>query len=347
MLNRNFLIPYTTNNELNYQYDKEYNDLTNINDAIGFNDYTYIISVNDNNINIYSYLNQYNYDETIYLNLEKSYDGNYNYICSGKIDNFINYNFKTKSKRIYALFKNSLNKYLLYYNDEFNEIVNEDNEEIKYLDKVNYGINLGFTKIKNGETYLYYIENNILKSIKIKNLFNDIKLIINVKELNYKSYCYKNNEWEEIEIINNKFKISLINEFTYCCDKINNDIIEYFNFIIKINEIENNEIINTQRLIYHIIKIQNDIKYCYNYYFGFDKNNQNIIYLTNLIFNKCLMTVDNLNNNAYIIQFINNTYDNININYLNLNNELMDKEFYNELQRKKTINNGLNKYVIK
>lgn len=345
-MNRNFLIPYTVNNENQIIYSKEINKLININDAIGFNDYTYIISVNDNIINIYSYLNQYNYDETIYLNLENSYNGIYNYVCSGKIDNFINYDYKTKSKRIYALFKNSLNQYLLYYNDEFKELINNDNEEIKYLDKVNYGINLGFTKIKNGVSYLFYIDGNILKSIKIKDLFNDINLIINSGKLNYKCYCYKNNDWEEILINNNLFQLSLINEFTYCCDKINNEIVEYFNIVIKIIELNDyNEILNIQRLIYHIIKINNNIKYCYNYYFGYDKDNQNKIYLTNLIFNNCLMTVDNLNNNSYIIQFI-NSFDNININYLNLNSELMNKNFYDELQRRKTLNNGLNKYVI-
>lgn len=345
MANRNFLIPYTLNNDIICDSNKEFNNLTNINDAIGFNDYTYIISVNDNVINIYSYLNQYNYDKDIYLNLEKSYNGNYTYVCSGKIDNLIDYNYKTKSKRIFVLFK-STTDYLIYYNDEFNIITNEDNIEIEYLDKVNYGIKLGFTKIINGKTKLFYIDNNFnIQSIFLNELLtNDFNILAN--NINYKCYCYKNDNYEEINIVDNKFNINKINEITYCCDKINNKIIEYFNFIIKLDEIEEGIITNTQRLIYHIIKYDNEIKYCYNYYLGFDKDNIDKINLTNLIFNNCLMTVDNLNNNAYVIQLLNN-FNNININYLNLNDDLIDKDLYKELQLRKTINNGLNKYVMK
>ena len=229
-----------------------------------------------------SYDNKFAYEETILLTEENTISiANYNYICSGKIDNLIKWDNISKSKRIFALFgdndnnSNEIKHYLIYYNDTF--INFESQITIPYLEKVNYGIKLGFIDIVN-QSIIYYLElidDNInVNNVIINSLFTNQTIQIKLDgQLDFNIYVYQGTEWKLLNknnegnndyeiIIDEKgnervnIKLSSINEFTYCYDKINEVDYEYMNCIIKILEYDpiTNETLNIQRLLYHFIK---------------------------------------------------------------------------------------------
>ena len=151
------------------------------------------------------------------------------------------------------------------------------------------------------------------------------------------------------------------------------------NCIIKILEYYpiTNETLDIQRLLYHFIKqstIQNQtnlFNYLYTYFLGYDKDNTieystdpstiiNPYKLTNIInlslndsslnnsnsINPVLfITVDNLTNNMYLISLLPNNQ--VNINFSDFNSHIIDSKLYNEIQHRRTINSGTNKYVFK
>lgn len=387
---KNFLVPYYDGNDNNYVYEQHLLDIGTIKDIIGFNDTTYLISIDnktdDNFIHIFSYDNKFSYEEKIFLTEENTKNTNeqYVYCCSGKIDEYIDNN--NDVKRIFALFKYSSNdiiNFILYYNDNFYNFTSSI--DIPYLEVVNMGMKLGFVDIVENISTIYYLNNNddniTLETQKINEMFNDKNISILIDgNMNIKLYAYNDtscyyiepikennneNNNENIEIITNenqlisneyKIKLSSVNKFTYAYKKINNEDYEYMNCLLKVNEIEiiDNEetIVNVQRFIYHFIKNNNDIKCCYTYYLGYDKDNNTSsnkiepIKLTNFIFNNNFMTVDNFTNNLYIITLKENNH--ININYSDLNDTMINSNLYNEIQKRRTINNGSsNKYVFK
>ena len=148
---KNYLVPYYDGNNKEFNYRSYQVNIGVVKDLIGFDDVTYLISIdnhdNINDIHIMSYDNKFAYEETILLTEENTISiANYNYICSGKIDNLIKWDNISKSKRIFALFgdndnnSNDTKHYLIYYNDTF--INFESQITISYLEKVNYGIKL-------------------------------------------------------------------------------------------------------------------------------------------------------------------------------------------------------------
>lgn len=411
---KNYLVPYYDGNNKEFNYRSYQVNIGVIKDLIGFDDVTYLISIdNDNNKNIHdihimSYDNKFAYEETILLTEEKTISiANYNYICSGKIDNLIEWDNISKSKRIFALFgdnnSNDIKYYLIYYNDTFINFTSQIT--IPYLEKVNYGLKLGFVDIVNDQSIIYYLEiiNQELigdvinvNSIVINSLFTD--QIIQIKldgQLNFDIYAYQGTEWKPLKNNNNEdnndyeiiidekgnerinIKLSAINEFTYCYDRINGVDYEYMNCIIKILEYDpiTKETLNIQRLLYHFIKqqsiLQNQSKsfnYLYTYYFGYDKDNTieystdpltiiNPYKLTNIINNSSLndssnainpvlfITVDNLTNNMYLISLLPNNQ--VNINFSDFNPNIINSKLYDEIQHRRTINSGTNKYVFK
>ena len=164
---KNYLVPYYDGNNKEFNYRSYQVNIGVVKDLIGFDDVTYLISIdnhdNINDIHIMSYDNKFAYEETILLTEENTISiANYNYICSGKIDNLIKWDNISKSKRIFALFgdndnnSNEIKHYLIYYNDTF--INFESQITIPYLEKVNYGIKLGFIDIVNNQSIIYYLE---------------------------------------------------------------------------------------------------------------------------------------------------------------------------------------------
>ena len=150
------------------------------------------------------------------------------------------------------------------------------------------------------------------------------------------------------------------------------------NCIIKILEYDpiTNETLNIQRLLYHFIKqstIQNQtnqFNYLYTYFLGYDKDNTieystdpstiiNPYKLTNIIhlplnnsslnnsnsINPLFITIDNLTNNMYLISLLPNNQ--VNINFSDFNSHIIDSKLYDEIQHRRTINSGTNKYVFK
>lgn len=401
---KNYLVPYYDGNNKEFNYRSYQVNIGVIKDLIGFDDVTYLISIdNDNDKNIHdihimSYDNKFAYEETILLTEENTISiANYNYICSGKIDNLIEWDNISKSKRIFALFgdnnSNDIKHYLIYYNDTFINFTSQIT--IPYLEKVNYGLKLGFVDIVNDQSIIYYLEiiNQELigdvinvNSIVINSLFTD--QIIQIKldgQLNFDIYAYQGTEWKLLKNNNNEgnndyeiiidegnervnIKLSAINEFTYCYDRINGVDYEYMNCIIKILEYDpiTKETLNIQRLLYHFIKQQQlsqnqskSFNYLYTYYFGYDKDNTiiNPYKLTNIINNSSpndssnainpvlFITVDNLTNNMYLISLLQNNQ--ININFSDFNPNIINSKLYDEIQYRRTINSGTNKYVFK
>ena len=409
---KNYLVPYYDGNNKEFNYRSYQVNIGVIKDLIGFDDVTYLISIDNNkDIHIMSYDNKFAYEETILLTEENTITiSNYNYICSGKIDNLIEWDNISKSKRIFALFgdndnnTNDIKNYLIYYNDTFIKFTSQI--EIPHLDKVNYGIKLGFVDIVNNQSVIYYLENtnkelisnNIIigvNSVVINSLFTDQTIQIKLDgQLVFDIYAYQGTEWKLLKSNNNEgnndyeiiidqgnervnIKLSAINEITYCYDRINEVDYEYMNCIIKILEYDpvTNETLNIQRLLYHFIKQQSIIQsqqksfnYIYTYYFGYDKDNTieystnpstiiNPYKLTNIINNSSpndssntnnsvlFITVDNLTNNMYLISLLQNNQ--VNINFSDFNSNIIDSKLYNEIQHRRTINNGTNKYVFK
>ena len=416
---KNYLVPYYDGNNKEFNYRSYQVNIGVIKDLIGFDDVTYLISIDTkegkNDIHIMSYDNKFAYEETILLTEENTITiSNYNYICSGKIDNLIKWDNISKSKRIFALFgdndnnTNDIKNYLIYYNDTFIKFTSQI--AIPYLEKVNYGLKLGFINIVNNQSIIYYLENtnkdlisnNIIigvNSVVINSLFTDQTIQIKLDgQLVFDIYAYQGTEWKllkntnkddnndnnnDYEIIIDQgnervnIKLSAINEFTYCYDRINDVDYEYMNCIIKILEYDpvTNETLNIQRLLYHFIKQQSIIQsqqksfnYIYTYYFGYDKDNTieystnpstiiNPYKLTNIINNSSpndssntnnsvlFITVDNLTNNMYLISLLQNNQ--VNINFSDFNSNIIDSKLYNEIQHRRTINSGTNKYVFK
>lgn len=407
---KNYLVPYYDGNNKEFNYRSYQVNIGVVKDLIGFDDVTYLISIdnhdNINDIHIMSYDNKFAYEETILLTEENTISiANYNYICSGKIDNLIKWDNISKSKRIFALFgdndnnSNDTKHYLIYYNDTF---INFDSQiAIPYLEKVNYGIKLGFIDIVN-QSIIYYLElidDNInINNVIINSLFTDQTIQIKLDgQLDFNIYVYQGTEWKPLKNNNNEgnndyeiiidekgnervnIKLSAINEFTYCYDRINEVDYEYMNCIIKILEYDpiTNETLNIQRLLYHFIKqstIQNQtnlFNYLYTYFLGYDKDNTieystdpstiiNPYKLTNIInlslndsslnnsnaINPVLfITVDNLTNNMYLISLLPNNQ--VNINFSDFNSHIIDSKLYDEIQHRRTINSGTNKYVFK
>ena len=402
---KNYLVPYYDGNNKEFNYRSYQVNIGVVKDLIGFDDVTYLISIdnhdNINDIHIMSYDNKFAYEETILLTEENTISiANYNYICSGKIDNLIKWDNISKSKRIFALFgdndnnSNEIKHYLIYYNDTF--INFESSIAIPYLEKVNYGIKLGFIDIVN-QSIIYYLElidDNInVNNVIINSLFTDQTIQIKLDgQLDFNIYVYQGTEWKLLNennegnndyeiIIDEKgnervnIKLSSINEFTYCYDRINEVDYEYINCIIKILEYDpiTNETLNIQRLLYHFIKqstIQNQtnlFNYLYTYFLGYDKDNTieystdpstiinpykltNIIHLSpndssNAINPVLFITVDNLTNNMYLISLLPNNQ--VNINFSDFNSHIIDSKLYDEIQHRRTINSGTNKYVFK
>ena len=421
---KNYLVPYYDGNNKEFNYRSYQVNIGVIKDLIGFDDVTYLISIDNNDdknihdIHIMSYDNKFAYEETILLTEENTIsNANYNYICSGKIDNLIDWDNVSKSKRIFALFgdndnnSNDIKHYLIYYNDTF--IKFESQIAIPYLEKVNYGIKLGFVDIINNQSIIYYLENTNqelisndiiinVNNIVINSLFADQTIQIKLDgQLVFDIYAYQGTEWKLLKSDNNKngnkdnegnndyeiiidkgnervnIKLSAINEFTYCYDRINEVDYEYMNCIIKILEYDSitKETLNIQRLLYHFIKRQsisqnqlNSFNYLYTYYFGYDKDNTieystnpstiiNPYKLINIINNSSpndssnainpvlFITVDNLTNNMYLISLLPNNQ--VNINFSDFNSNIIDSKLYNEIQHRRTINSGTNKYVFK
>lgn len=403
---KNYLVPYYDGNNKEFNYRSYQVNIGVVKDLIGFDDVTYLISIdnhdNINDIHIMSYDNKFAYEETILLTEENTISiANYNYICSGKIDNLIKWDNISKSKRIFALFgdndnnSNDTKHYLIYYNDTF--INFESSIAIPYLEKVNYGIKLGFIDIVNNQSIIYYLElinDNInVNNVIINSLFTDQTIQIKLNgQLDFNIYVYQGTEWKLLNennegnndyeiIIDEKgnervnIKLSSINEFTYCYDRINEVDYEYMNCIIKILEYDpiTNETLNIQRLLYHFIKqstIQNQtnlFNYLYTYFLGYDKDNTieystdpstiinpykltNIIHLSpndssNAINPVLFITVDNLTNNMYLISLLPNNQ--VNINFSDFNSHIIDSKLYDEIQHRRTINSGTNKYVFK
>ena len=403
---KNYLVPYYDGNNKEFNYRSYQVNIGVVKDLIGFDDVTYLISIdnhdNINDIHIMSYDNKFAYEETILLTEENTISiANYNYICSGKIDNLIKWDNISKSKRIFALFgdndnnSNDTKHYLIYYNDTF--INFESSIAIPYLEKVNYGIKLGFIDIVNNQSIIYYLElinDNInVNNVIINSLFTDQTIQIKLNgQLDFNIYVYQGTEWKLLNennegnndyeiIIDEKgnervnIKLSSINEFTYCYDRINEVDYEYMNCIIKILEYDpiTNETLNIQRLLYHFIKqstIQNQtnlFNYLYTYFLGYDKDNTieystdpstiinpykltNIIHLSpndssNAINPVLFITVDNLTNNMYLISLLPNNQ--VNINFSDFNSYIIDSKLYDEIQHRRTINSGTNKYVFK
>lgn len=402
---KNYLVPYYDGNNKEFNYRSYQVNIGVVKDLIGFDDVTYLISIdnhdNINDIHIMSYDNKFAYEETILLTEEKTISiANYNYICSGKIDNLIKWDNISKSKRIFALFgdndnnSNDTKHYLIYYNDTF--INFESQIAIPYLEKVNYGIKLGFIDIVN-QSIIYYLElidgNININNVIINSLFTNQTIQIKLDgQLDFNIYVYQGTEWKPLKnnnegnndyeiIIDEKgnervsIKLSAINEFTYCYDRINEVDYEYMNCIIKILEYDpiTNETLNIQRLLYHFIKqstIQNQtnqFNYLYTYLLGYDKDNTieystdpstiinpykltNIIHLShndssNAINPVLFITVDNLTNNMYLISLLPNNQ--VNINFSDFNSHIIDSKLYDEIQHRRTINSGTNKYVFK
>ena len=402
---KNYLVPYYDGNNKEFNYRSYQVNIGVVKDLIGFDDVTYLISIdnhdNINDIHIMSYDNKFAYEETILLTEENTISiANYNYICSGKIDNLIKWDNISKSKRIFALFgdndnnSNDTKHYLIYYNDTF--INFESSIAIPYLEKVNYGIKLGFIDIVN-QSIIYYLElidDNInVNNVIINSLFTNQTIQIKLNgQLDFNIYVYQGTEWKLLNennegnndyeiIIDEKgnervnIKLSSINEFTYCYDRINEVDYEYMNCIIKILEYDpiTNETLNIQRLLYHFIKqstIQNQtnlFNYLYTYFLGYDKDNTieystdpstiinpykltNIIHLSpndssNAINPVLFITVDNLTNNMYLISLLPNNQ--VNINFSDFNSYIIDSKLYDEIQHRRTINSGTNKYVFK
>ena len=402
---KNYLVPYYDGNNKEFNYRSYQVNIGVVKDLIGFDDVTYLISIdnhdNINDIHIMSYDNKFAYEETILLTEENTISiANYNYICSGKIDNLIKWDNISKSKRIFALFgdndnnSNDTKHYLIYYNDTF--INFESSIAIPYLEKVNYGIKLGFIDIVN-QSIIYYLElidDNInVNNVIINSLFTNQTIQIKLDgQLDFNIYVYQGTEWKLLNennegnndyeiIIDEKgnervnIKLSSINEFTYCYDRINEVDYEYMNCIIKILEYDpiTNETLNIQRLLYHFIKqstIQNQtnlFNYLYTYFLGYDKDNTieystdpstiinpykltNIIHLSpndssNAINPVLFITVDNLTNNMYLISLLPNNQ--VNINFSDFNSYIIDSKLYDEIQHRRTINSGTNKYVFK
>ena len=402
---KNYLVPYYDGNNKEFNYRSYQVNIGVVKDLIGFDDVTYLISIdnhdNINDIHIMSYDNKFAYEETILLTEENTISiANYNYICSGKIDNLIKWDNISKSKRIFALFgdndnnSNEIKHYLIYYNDTF--INFESSIAIPYLEKVNYGIKLGFIDIVN-QSIIYYLElinDNInVNNVIINSLFTNQTIQIKLDgQLDFNIYVYQGTEWKLLNennegnndyeiIIDEKgnervnIKLSSINEFTYCYDRINEVDYEYMNCIIKILEYDpiTNETLNIQRLLYHFIKqstIQNQtnlFNYLYTYFLGYDKDNTieystdpstiinpykltNIIHLSpndssNAINPVLFITVDNLTNNMYLISLLPNNQ--VNINFSDFNSHIIDSKLYDEIQHRRTINSGTNKYVFK
>ena len=408
---KNYLVPYYDGNNKEFNYRSYQVNIGVVKDLIGFDDVTYLISIdnhdNINDIHIMSYDNKFAYEETILLTEENTISiANYNYICSGKIDNLIKWDNISKSKRIFALFgdndnnSNEIKHYLIYYNDTFINFTSQI--AIPYLEKVNYGIKLGFINIVNNQSIIYYLElidgninvNNVIINSSFTNQTIQIKLD---GQLDFNIYVYQGTEWKPLKNNNNEgnndyeiiidekgnervnIKLSAVNEFTYCYDRINEVDYEYMNCIIKILEYDpiTNETLNIQRLLYHFIKqstIQNQtnlFKYLYTYFLGYDKDNTieystdpstiiNPYKLTNIInsslndsslnnsnsINPVLfITVDNLTNNMYLISLLPNNQ--VNINFSDFNSHIIDSKLYNEIQHRRTINSGTNKYVFK
>lgn len=417
---KNYLVPYYDGNNKEFNYRSYQVNIGVIKDLIGFDDVTYLISIdndedkNIHDIHIMSYDNKFAYEETILLTEENTITSNYNYICSGKIDNLIKWDNISKSKRIFALFEdndnnsNDIKQYLIYYNDTFIKFTSQI--PIPYLEKVNYGIKLGFVDIVNNQSIIYYLENTNqelisndiiigVNSIVINSLFTDQTIQIKLDgQLIFDIYAYQGTEWKLLKNNNNKgnndyeiiidqgnerinIKLSAINEFTYCYDRINEVDYEYMNCIIKILEYDpiTNETLNIQRLLYHFIKQQSTLQsqqksfnYLYTYYFGYDKDNTieystnpltiiNPYKLTNIINNSSpnpsnangndannpvlFITVDNLTNNMYLISLLPNNQ--VNINFSDFNSNIIDSKLYDEIQHRRTINSGTNKYVFK
>ena len=403
---KNYLVPYYDGNNKEFNYRSYQVNIGVVKDLIGFDDVTYLISIdnhdNINDIHIMSYDNKFAYEETILLTEENTISiANYNYICSGKIDNLIKWDNISKSKRIFALFgdndnnSNDTKHYLIYYNDTF--INFESSIAIPYLEKVNYGIKLGFIDIVNNQSIIYYLElidDNInVNNVIINSLFTNQTIQIKLNgQLDFNIYVYQGTEWKLLNennegnndyeiIIDEKgnervnIKLSSINEFTYCYDRINEVDYEYMNCIIKILEYDpiTNETLNIQRLLYHFIKqstIQNQtnlFNYLYTYFLGYDKDNTieystdpstiinpykltNIIHLSpndssNAINPVLFITVDNLTNNMYLISLLPNNQ--VNINFSDFNSYIIDSKLYDEIQHRRTINSGTNKYVFK
>ena len=403
---KNYLVPYYDGNNKEFNYRSYQVNIGVVKDLIGFDDVTYLISIdnhdNINDIHIMSYDNKFAYEETILLTEENTISiANYNYICSGKIDNLIKWDNISKSKRIFALFgdndnnSNDTKHYLIYYNDTF--INFESSIAIPYLEKVNYGIKLGFIDIVNNQSIIYYLElidDNInVNNVIINSLFTNQTIQIKLDgQLDFNIYVYQGTEWKLLNennegnndyeiIIDEKgnervnIKLSSINEFTYCYDRINEVDYEYMNCIIKILEYDpiTNETLNIQRLLYHFIKqstIQNQtnlFNYLYTYFLGYDKDNTieystdpstiinpykltNIIHLSpndssNAINPVLFITVDNLTNNMYLISLLPNNQ--VNINFSDFNSYIIDSKLYDEIQHRRTINSGTNKYVFK
>ena len=404
---KNYLVPYYDGNNKEFNYRSYQVNIGVVKDLIGFDDVTYLISIdnhdNINDIHIMSYDNKFAYEETILLTEENTISiANYNYICSGRIDNLIKWDNISKSKRIFALFgdndnnSNEIKHYLIYYNDTF--INFESQITIPYLEKVNYGIKLGFIDIVNNQSIIYYLElidgNINVNNVIINSLFTNQTIQIKLDgQLDFNIYVYQGTEWKPLKNNNNEgnndyeiiidekgnervnIKLSAINEFTYCYDRINEVDYEYMNCIIKILEYNpiTNETLNIQRLLYHFIKqstIQNQtnlFNYLYTYFLGYDKDNTieystdpsiiiNPYKLTNIInlspndssnaINPVLfITVDNLTNNMYLISLLPNNQ--VNINFSDFNSHIIDSKLYNEIQHRRTINSGTNKYVFK
>lgn len=404
---KNYLVPYYDGNNKEFNYRSYQVNIGVVKDLIGFDDVTYLISIdnhdNINDIHIMSYDNKFAYEETILLTEENTISiANYNYICSGKIDNLIKWDNVSKSKRIFALFgdndnnNNDIKHYLIYYNDTFINFTSQI--IIPYLEKVNYGIKLGFIDIVNNQSIIYYLElidDNInINNVIINSLFTNQTIQIKLDgQLDFNIYVYQGTEWKPLKNNNNEgnndyeiiidekgnervnIKLSAINEFTYCYDRINEVDYEYMNCIIKILEYDpiTNETLNIQRLLYHFIKqstIQNQtnlFNYLYTYFLGYDKDNTieystdpstiiNPYKLTNIInlslndssnaINPVLfITVDNLTNNMYLISLLPNNQ--VNINFSDFNSHIIDSKLYDEIQHRRTINSGTNKYVFK
>ena len=403
---KNYLVPYYDGNNKEFNYRSYQVNIGVVKDLIGFDDVTYLISIdnhdNINDIHIMSYDNKFAYEETILLTEENTISiANYNYICSGKIDNLIKWDNISKSKRIFALFgdndnnSNEIKHYLIYYNDTF--INFESQITIPYLEKVNYGIKLGFIDIVN-QSIIYYLElidgNINVNTVIINSLFTNQTIQIKLDgQLDFNIYVYQGTEWKPLKNNNNEgnndyeiiidekgnervnIKLSAINEFTYCYDRINEVDYEYMNCIIKILEYDpiTNETLNIQRLLYHFIKqstIQNQtnqFNYLCTYFLGYDKDNTieystdpstiinpykltNIINLSpndssNAISPVLFITVDNLTNNMYLISLLPNNQ--VNINFSDFNSHIIDSKLYDEIQHRRTINSGTNKYVFK
>ena len=100
-----------------------------------------------------------------------------------------------------------LKHYLIYYNDTF--INFESQITIPYLEKVNYGIKLGFIDIVNNQSIIYYLEliddtinvNNVI----INSLFTNQTIQIKLDgQLDFNIYVYQGTEWKPLKNNNNE-----------------------------------------------------------------------------------------------------------------------------------------------